>query len=512
MTLTTDPPDTYAGIPDRAASTGSSDLPAGPPRLARADAEALGDRIQQQAALIAEATCQFLLMLAEFDQRGGTGWYIGLKSTAHWLAWACSMSPGTAREHVRVARALPGMPLTVAAFSQGRLSYSKVREMTRVADRVDEATLVDLACAMTASQLARTLSSFRAVDGARLGQDAIRQARWTTREDGMIEIRAILPPEEGAELLTALDLALTRDGHDTPSHEPASADHSAADADAPDPATRAAETTVTPTLEQRKADALVHVARGYLEHAPTDRSGEDRHLVIVQVSADALTRNVPAGTPTTGEPDTPGDVPAGTSPNPTTTSPLCHVIGQDTPLEPATAERLACTGKIALQITDATGEVLHLGRSRRLASPAQRRALRLRDRTCSFPGCHQSRHLDAHHVTPWSEGGTTDIDSLALLCRRHHVIVHEGGHHLGPTPDHPGAPHLPRYTVIDQHGKPVTARWPAMLEHITHTPTTPDMPEPTGHPDRITGTTGGYGFRLADCVDTLLNAALTTAA
>ncbi|MCT2178924.1 HNH endonuclease, partial [Brachybacterium muris] len=181
---------------------------------------------------------------------------------------------------------------------------------------------------------------------------------------------------------------------------------------------------MAPTLEQRKADALVHVARGYLAHAPTDRSGEDRHLVIIQVSADALTRNVPAGTP----------------PHPTTSPPLCHVVGHDTPLEPATAERLACTGKIALQITSDTGEILHLGRSRRLASPAQRRALRLRDRTCSFPGCHQSRHLDAHHVTPWSEGGTTDIDGLALLCRRHHVIVHEGGHHLVPMKDQPAAP------------------------------------------------------------------------
>ncbi|MCT2297095.1 HNH endonuclease [Brachybacterium muris] len=484
MTLTTDPPDTNSRSAD-------VDRPARPERLARADAEALGDRIQQQAALIGEATCQFLLMLAEFDQREGTGWYVGLKSTAHWLSWACSMSPGTAREHVRVARALPGMPLTVAAFSEGRLSYSKVREMTRVADRVDEATLVDLASAMTASQLARTLSSFRAVDGARLGQDAIRQARWVTREDGMIEIRAILPPEMGAELLTALDLALTRDGHDAPRDT-----DDVDEADAQDLAARAAEATVTPTVEQRKADALVHVARGYLEQAPTDRCGEDRHLVIVQVSADALTRSVPAGTP----------------PHPTTSPPLCHVVGHDAPLEPATAERLACTGKIALQITSDTGEILHLGRSRRLASPAQRRALRLRDRTCSFPGCHQSRHLDAHHVTPWSEGGTTDIDGLALLCRRHHVIVHEGGHHLVPMKDQPAAPHLPRYTVIDQHGRPVTARWPAMLEHITHTPTTPDMPEPTGHPDRITGTTGGYGFRLADCVDTLLNATLTTAA
>lgn len=443
-------------------------------------------------------------MLGEFDQRGGAGWYVGLKSTAHWVSWACSMSPGTAREHVRIARALPSMPRTVAAFKEGRLSYSKVREMTRVADRVDEDVLVDLACAMTASQLARTLSSVRAVDGARLGQDAIRQARWNAREDGMIEIRATLPPEMGAELITALDLALDRDGHDIPTSP---------DPDAPtgwdeetgtvDRTASAAAATTTPTLEQRRADALVEVARTYLDHAPSDRSGEDRHLVVVQVNADTLTQrtpgNVPAGTP---EHDT-ENVPAGTSQQ-------CHVVGQNTPLEMATAERLTCIGKITLQVTDNSGEILHLGRSRRLASPAQRRALRLRDRTCSFPGCHQSRHLDAHHTTPWSEGGTTDIEHLALLCRRHHVMVHEGDYQLvhRVPGNEQAAPHLPRHTGIDQHGQPVTARWPAMLEHITHTP---DAPTPHGDPERITGTTRGYGFHLAECVDALL-ATLTTAA
>src|SRR5690625_3220031 len=144
--------------------------------LSLPDAEALGERIQAQAALVAGATCQFLLMLADFDARGGVGWFVGLNSTAHWLAWACSMSPGAAREHVRVARALPSMPLTVTEFQAGRLSYSKVREISRVIDRVDEQTLVEMARAMTASQLARPISSVRAVDGTRPGQDAVRHA------------------------------------------------------------------------------------------------------------------------------------------------------------------------------------------------------------------------------------------------------------------------------------------------------------------------------------------------
>ena len=99
-------------------------------RLDRTGAESLGDRIQQQAAAIAAATCELLLMVGEFDARGAVGWFVGFKSTAHWLSWSCSMAPGTAREHVRVARALLSMPLTLTEFRAGRLSYSKVREMT----------------------------------------------------------------------------------------------------------------------------------------------------------------------------------------------------------------------------------------------------------------------------------------------------------------------------------------------------------------------------------------------
>ena len=461
--------------------------------LSLPDAEALGERIQAQAAVVAGATCQFLLMLADFDARGGVGWFVGLKSTAHWLAWACSMSPGAAREHVRVARALPSMPLTVTEFQAGRLSYSKVREISRVIDRVDEQTLVEMARAMTASQLARTISSVRAVDGTRLGQDAVRQARWQHREDGMIEVRAVLPAEMGAEVVTALELALDRDG------QAAAATH-AAETDEPDALTEAADATTTATLEQRQADALVALARTYLDTEPSDRTGEDRHLVIVELNADTLTAHPLTAARADG-------VPAGTSQR-------CGILGAG-PLETRTAERLACNGKIALKVTDAGGEILYLGRSQRLASRAQRRALRLRDTTCVFPGCHQTTHLDAHHTTPWSHGGPTDIDGLALLCRRHHVMVHEGGLHLAPTPERTTA-YQPRFQVLDTTGHPVQARWPAMLEHLTlhKTPTgkTADQAESqqaAGHhgpdPTRIAPTTGGAGFNLANCVDTLLH-------
>lgn len=488
--------------------TPQSETPAPPPepeahaRLTESEAEELGTRIQQQAAVIAQATCELLLMLGEFDARGGSGWYHELKSTAHWLSWSCSMAPGTAREHVRVARALPEMPLTVAEFRAGRLSYSKVREMTRVVGRTDEALLVELARAMTASQLAETIGRFSSLEGIRLGQDATRHARWHVRDDGMVEIRAVLPAEIGAEVITALDLALERDGTEPPQVDPAAeAPSNGQEAKGEPPRTLthvdqlseqetaelAAEITTTPTVEQRRADALLDLARTYLDAEPDDRSGEDRHLVIVQVSAESLVQDVPAGTPD-----------------------VCGVVGAG-PLEPRTAERLACTGKVAITITDRGGEILHLGRSRRLASRAQRRALRLRDSTCSFPGCHQSRHLDAHHVVPWSEGGPTDIEGLALLCRRHHVMVHEGGLRLvaaSPTRALSGQ----RYEVIDAEGRPVQARWPAMLEHFAFRRNAIVAEDSDADPARIAATTGGEGFRLADCVDALCTSAVELAA
>jgi hypothetical protein len=70
---------------------------------------------------------------------------------------------------------------------------------------------------------------------------------------------------------------------------------------------------------------------------------------------------------------------------------------------------------------------LALGRTRRLVSKPLRRALMIRDKMCRYPGCHQTRHLDAHHVIPWIQGGRTDLQNLILLCRWHHTAVHEGG-------------------------------------------------------------------------------------
>jgi Domain of unknown function (DUF222) len=101
-------------------------------------------------------------------------------------------------------------------------------------------------------------------------------------------------------------------------------------------------------------------------------------------------------------------------------------FGSGEPVDVATLRRLACDASLVPAVLGGRGEPLDLGRSRRLVSPAQRRALAIRDGRCRFPGCDRTAEwCDAHHTTPWWAGGRTDLDELVLLCRRHHVIVHE---------------------------------------------------------------------------------------
>lgn len=95
-------------------------------------------------------------------------------------------------------------------------------------------------------------------------------------------------------------------------------------------------------------------------------------------------------------------------------------------LSAAQARRLACDARIIPVVLGGKGEILDLGRSRRLYNAAQRRALRLRDKRCRAEGCSiPATWCEAHHVTPWSEGGRTDLADGLLLCSYHHHRAHD---------------------------------------------------------------------------------------
>ncbi|MEO7124824.1 MAG: HNH endonuclease [Nakamurella sp.] len=99
--------------------------------------------------------------------------------------------------------------------------------------------------------------------------------------------------------------------------------------------------------------------------------------------------------------------------------------GQGTLLAPDTIRKVACDAHIIPVVLGGHGELLEQGRAERLFTPGQVRALWLRDRQCTFPGCDiPAAWCDAHHLVHWADGGATDLDNGALLCPRHHTIVH----------------------------------------------------------------------------------------
>ena len=190
-----------------AAISPPADVAASPAEPARVPLERLEAQICELAGHLAAATCRFLVLLADFDaRRGWASWEMG--SCAQWLSWKCQLSSGTAREHVRVARALRDLPVIRARFAAGRLSYAKVRALTRIATPATEAGLAELAGPMTANQLERFARAHRQVTRADDADARVRRRlAWRLEEDGSLSGTFRLPPLAGAVLLKALRAA-----------------------------------------------------------------------------------------------------------------------------------------------------------------------------------------------------------------------------------------------------------------------------------------------------------------
>ncbi|MCZ2810948.1 DUF222 domain-containing protein [Modestobacter sp. VKM Ac-2979] len=352
--------------------------------------EELAREIRSGAVRLAAATAAWLRLVAEFDAREGWG-EVGVQSCAHWLAWQCGMSPGAAREHVRVARALGSLPVTAEAFAAGRLSYSKVRAITRVADAGTEVELVELARHATASQVERVVRAWRRSDA--VDEELVAEKRsfqWHWDADGMLVLQVRMDGEAGAALLASVESLAERDAR----RDRAAATRAAAAADCPaDP-----ETFPRERMSARRCRALAQLAE---VAADTGRRAGDppRREVVVHVDADVLADDAAAG--------------------------RAHLEGGPA-LTPAQVRRMACEAALTV-IVERDGQPLALGRRRRLATVTQRRALLARDGGCARPGCTETRieRLHAHHLTPWRLGGRTDVSAMVLLCDVDHGLVHD---------------------------------------------------------------------------------------
>ena len=168
--------------------------------------EWLEREIGELAAHIAAATCRWLGLVAEFDRRRAhEAWC--LHSCGAWVAWRCAIDPRSAREHVRVARALEDLQAVRECFSRGELSYSKVRAITRIATPEIESELLEMAQWATASQLERLARGYGRAGSLESAEAAHRDRFLTTEwdEDGSLMIRGRLAPEDGALFLKAIE-------------------------------------------------------------------------------------------------------------------------------------------------------------------------------------------------------------------------------------------------------------------------------------------------------------------
>lgn len=221
-------------------------------------------------------------------------------------------------------------------------------------------------------------------------QLAERMLAFSTRADGAVLGRFVCTPDQGAVLFAAFD-AFT--GPRTKPRFQSDEERAAA-----------AVETDDRTRPQQMIDALIGMVASSVERRDVPRVGGEAPVVVVHVAKQSL------------------DAAAAGTPGCTAT---VERTGDSIPVHLAAA--MLCDGRIQSAVTGADGLPLHLGRTDRLFSRAQRRALAIRDGGCRAPGCaFPVGWTEAHHILPWEQGGPTDLDNGILLCSHHHHEVHRG--------------------------------------------------------------------------------------
>jgi hypothetical protein len=299
-----------------------------------------------------------------------------------------------ADERERVCTSMPGFEDALAA---GTVSAGHLDALANASRRLDDAERAELATHAAdllvdaANQpvdaferecrdLVRliTATSAHSSDGDELERQrrASKVSRWTDPETGMRHTHLELDPERDAALWASIDAARRR-------------------------LRRAG--SGSPDWNQLQVDAVLHAVRG---NAPG--GGGVLALVDVHTLVGGLHERS-----------------------------VCE-LADGTALPVATVRRLACELGIIPVVLDGAGRALDVGRRQRLATEAQRHALLAMHTTCAFPGCTAPvEWCEVHHVEPWEQGGSTDLDNLLPLClvEGHHHLVHDGGWSIELRPD-----------------------------------------------------------------------------
>ena len=418
----TPPPDTVLGVLDAARSLAAVDWEAAEPR----DLPAIADGLARVRALTDAALVAVADRLEDTDAAATQGW----ASTKDFLTHLLGGHKGAGGSYTRAAARTRALPQVRSAMATGDLSMAQARviadrtttlpEVLDLRPRAADLMLAQVeAHALDATDLDRTFPSVvRELDpdGSLLRQDLekdraersahhARHLSFSRDAVGGIKVRGYGTPEDVELIKTTL----------MPLAGPVTTEPGACGGDAHLPGQtnrdregrRIRRGCPDPTCshdgrDPREAgarlwDALVEGCRRLqsTDVLPHDHGSTPR--VVVTISYDDLRRQV------SGE----------------------GLLGSGEALSAAAVRRLACDADLVPGVLGSRGEILDVGRARRLVTAAIWLSLVLRDRHCSFPGCTRPPiACDAHHITHWADGGPTALDNLTLLCRRHHTLAH----------------------------------------------------------------------------------------
>jgi hypothetical protein len=360
------------------------------------------------------------------------------KDAAGWLAQHTHTSYADARADLHLAGALDRTrPVLAAAMREGAASLAQARvidrALTNLPSAVDAETvalaekhLVAHAGEFGPKELGRIGRRIldvlaphiaEAAEAARLADleaHAADQTRLVMRRlgDGTTRISSRVPDATATRLATYLE-AFTNPRVERPQD-----DQDASDAPqvAPGLPATAHDPVARLAYPKRMGQALIQLLET-LDPTRLPLHGGDATTVIVTIDFEALKTDLA----------TADLIGAGLVPD--------DQLASDQ-ITAAQARRLACTAKILPAVLGGHGLPLDLGRARRLFTPAQRKALLVRDRTCRAEGCDvPGTWCDAHHVDPWHAGGRTDLGNGVLLCHHHHHRVHDTGYRTDCLPN-----------------------------------------------------------------------------
>ena len=351
--------------------------------LSPAEALAAVSAWEQQTALLG-------LALRHVETTGSFG-SEGAVSMKAWLRDKARMTDQTAGNLLSLGRFLD----TNTAFADAALTGALSGGQLSVAKRLGQPKYASL-LAEQQHDLVHTLTSLD------ITNTTTAVAHWRSRADAVLDDGAppIEPPNE-LNLARTLDHRLhgTFSLDDAAATELEKAIHNARTWEGTDD---------TRTVAEQQGDALFDIAAFFNKNH--DGDGTPRHLPTISLSADVTT--ITTDTPQATNDDT------------------------GRPVSPACTSTYLCDCRIHIILRAADGAPEHFGRATYTVARSLFRQVAARDCGCRFPGCNRPvRYTDAHHIHHWEHGGTTDYDNLILLCRRHHVHVHQQRLTVKLTPD-----------------------------------------------------------------------------